>query len=519
MLIKFFRNGQGGGNAPVNYLVAREVLAYDENRDLIRKASGEPETVIRDPLPEVLRGNPGHMKMLIDACPHGWSYRAGVISFAPGDDPTEFQQQEVIDRFEDLAFAGLDADQFSTLWVRHSHECRVELHFCTPRMELTSGRSLNVAPPGYERVFDSLRDMFNKAYGWADPMDETRRQEVCLVPEAPQKAKGREALHEWILDQVSVGILTNRDEIATALNEAGFELPRLGKNYITVKDPESGERWRLRGEIFNENWRTETTVERATDLGDRGEGRGPSRLDGWSSAELVDRYRTYCDARADYNRGRYGTARERDLVELTAPDQANSPNRDEVASDDLFSIWPCDRDDHCDGVGSGGTDQTDRIERPWDHEDQRSGGNISDFGSFSQQNDSLHDRGSSSSLYSDREGMNHGEPDSTRARIAQICGAVDRSIRNLSQKLGKLGEAMGAGDERSSDWIGRLRERASTFARSVGRSIAVLDGRRAELGDRQRQAEREYSVNEARRDAVEERLAEIEGEHNYDFGL
>lgn len=53
MLIKFFPNGKGGGAGPVGYLTARTVLAYDENRDLIRDASGQPKHVTRNPLPEV----------------------------------------------------------------------------------------------------------------------------------------------------------------------------------------------------------------------------------------------------------------------------------------------------------------------------------------------------------------------------------------------------------------------------------------------------------------------------------
>ena len=56
MLIKFFPNGKGGGAGPVDYLTARTVLAYDENRDLIRDESGQPQQVARDPLPEILRG-------------------------------------------------------------------------------------------------------------------------------------------------------------------------------------------------------------------------------------------------------------------------------------------------------------------------------------------------------------------------------------------------------------------------------------------------------------------------------
>ena len=79
MLIKFFPNGKGGGAGPVEYLTARTVLAYDDNRDLIRNASGQPMTVTRAPLPEVVRGDPQGMIDLIDACPHKWTYRAGVV--------------------------------------------------------------------------------------------------------------------------------------------------------------------------------------------------------------------------------------------------------------------------------------------------------------------------------------------------------------------------------------------------------------------------------------------------------
>ena len=87
MIISFFSTGTGGGVAPVDYLTAREVLAYDENRNLIRDDTGQPQTKIRDPLPEVLHGNPDQTRHLIDASPNKWSYTAGVISFAEGDDP------------------------------------------------------------------------------------------------------------------------------------------------------------------------------------------------------------------------------------------------------------------------------------------------------------------------------------------------------------------------------------------------------------------------------------------------
>ena len=128
MIISFFSSGTGGGAAPVDYLTAREVLAYDENRNLIRDDYGQPQIKIRDPLPEVLHGNPDRTRDLIDASANKRSYTAGVISFADSDQPSEDAQQEAIELFEALAFAGLEADQYDCLWVRHMHEGNVELH-------------------------------------------------------------------------------------------------------------------------------------------------------------------------------------------------------------------------------------------------------------------------------------------------------------------------------------------------------------------------------------------------------
>ncbi len=299
MLIKFFPNGKGAGAGPVGYLVTREVLAYDANRDLICDADGQPMTVIRDPLPEVLRGDPARTEALIDACRNQWTYRAGVISFASEDAPTEAQQVEVMNAFEALAFAGMDSEQFDLLWVRHSHEDRVELHFCTPRLELTTGKSLNIAPPGYQTAYDSLRDLMNKAHAWADPMDLDHAQEVQTTVEAPTRAQGREELHEWILDQISVGTITDRASMVDALTDAGFDLPRVSKNYITAKDPNTGERWRLKGEIFHDDWQADP-AEREIE---RGYGQDPKRarrLDGFSTAELQDRYSSMCIVQAHF---------------------------------------------------------------------------------------------------------------------------------------------------------------------------------------------------------------------------
>ncbi|WP_228866496.1 relaxase/mobilization nuclease domain-containing protein [Roseibium aggregatum] len=317
MLIKLFRSGKGGGAAPVDYLTASHVLAYDGNRDLIRDDAGVPLMKSRDPLPEVLAGDPDHTRALIDACPHAWTYRAGVISFDKDDHPTEEQQQTVMDAFDELAFAGLDRDQVDMLWVRHSHEGRVELHFCTPRMELTSGKSLNIAPPGYQKAMDALRDMLNKEYGWADPQDPSRSQDIKQLPEKKLRAQGREDIQNWLEDLIVAGRISSRPDMVAALEGAGFELPRQGKTYLTVKDPDSDTRWRLKGDIFHADWTREKTAQRAAERDPRADAPGGSeRLAARSLSDLRDEYRAHIEKRRLYNQQRYplvSGGNERDL--------------------------------------------------------------------------------------------------------------------------------------------------------------------------------------------------------------
>ncbi|WP_199823634.1 relaxase/mobilization nuclease domain-containing protein [Labrenzia sp. OB1] len=329
MLIKLFRSGKGGGSAPVDYLIASHVLAYDGNRDLIRDDAGVPLMKSRDPLPEVLAGDPDHTRALIDACPHAWTYRAGVISFDKDDHPTDEQQQAVMDAFDELAFAGLDRDQVDMLWVWHSHEGRVELHFCTPRMELTSGKSLNIAPPGYQKAMDSLRDMLNKEHGWADPQDPSRSQDIKQLPEKKLRAQGREDIQHWLEDLIVAGRISSRPDMVAALEGAGFELPRQGKTYLTVKDPDSDTRWRLKGDIFHADWTREKTAERAAEREHRASAPGSERLAARSHSDLRGEYRAHVEKRRLYNEQRYplvpGDA-ERDLGKALEVERGTDPS-------------------------------------------------------------------------------------------------------------------------------------------------------------------------------------------------
>jgi hypothetical protein len=500
MLIKFFRNGKGAGAGPVGYLVADKVLAYDDNRDLIRDADGQPMTVTREPLPEVLRGNPNRTEALIDASRHQWTYRAGVISFAAEDAPTEEQQSEVMDNFERLAFAGLDPTQYEVLWVRHTHEDRVELHFCTPRLELTSGRSLNIAPPGYEKAFDSLRDVMNQRHGWADPMELERTQEVRDTIETPTRAQGREELHAWLQDQISVGLITDRASMVDALADAGFDLPRVGKAYLTAQDPDTGERWRLKGEIFHEDWQADPAEREA----ERGTGHDPAglrRLDGIPARELQDRFEQNCDHRASYNRDRYPhlSATEQEL----ADDLALADHGDVLGGDRLDDGRELALDSPTDELGTDGLGPD---------ADRQGGRDLAGAGPNQNAAEDLHAGRQISDLHQDRGGLDDDTPDSLGTRLARLRRAVGDGLRGLSKGIERVRGTLDDQDAEPDGWIGRLRVSAHSIANGVRGCVARLVERGAELRDAAHATRDELEISEGRRREAEKELEEREVE-------
>jgi len=246
MLIKFF-GGTGGGAGIATYLVDPDRAGRE----------GAP--------PEVLRGDIRRTQELIDSTDRKWTYTTGVISFAPEDNPTVGQQAALMDDFERLAFAGLEKDQYDITWVRHSHTSggRIELHFLLPRMELSSGRAFNIAPPGWEGTYAALRDSYNYAHGWARPDDPDRARTQEHATEAPARAETREAITAYLEGRILSGEILDRAGILTALAEAGFETPRAGKSYITARDPQTGARWRLKGRIYEQTWTRDAELDRA----------------------------------------------------------------------------------------------------------------------------------------------------------------------------------------------------------------------------------------------------------------
>ncbi len=161
------------------------------------------------------------------------------------------------------AWAGLEADRYS--WTAVLHRERgggVHVHILTARYDLETGKSLNIAPPGWQKTFDPLRDTFNHEHGWSRPDDPARArtqqpghrayiEAAHLRAGLEHEADPRELLRDYLMQRVEHGVVRSRADVVSTLEGAGLEVPRQGRDYVTARDPESGKRWRLKGRCTN----------------------------------------------------------------------------------------------------------------------------------------------------------------------------------------------------------------------------------------------------------------------------
>ena len=300
MHVKFLPHGKGSARAAVKYLVG-ELDAEGREREGV----------------EVWRGNPDMVAAVADSLDFEKKYTSAVIAWAPEDRPTGEQIEAVLDEFEKTAWAGLEPDRYA--WTAVLHRERgggVHAHILAAQCDLQTGRSLNIAPPGWQKTFDPLRDAFNHEHGWSRPDDPARARaqrpgHVAYIEASKlragleHEADPRTLIRDYLVQRVEHGAVKGRADVVSALEDVGLDVPRQGKDYITARDPDTGKRWRLRGELYERDFEP-GRLDRPTEeqAGGRPEAnRGRSRARARAARRELERRRK---RRAAFHRGRYG---------------------------------------------------------------------------------------------------------------------------------------------------------------------------------------------------------------------
>jgi len=287
--MKVFAHGRGNGAKAINYVI-----------DPLRKGREESP-------PEVLRGDPEAVQRVIGSTDRVWKYTSGVLSWAPQDKVSPQLEKEVMDDFEKFAFAGLEPDQYSILWVRHSHAGHHEMHFIIPRTELRSDKAMNPCPPNWHKQYDVWRDLWNERQQWARP-DELKRSRLLQPgkdihsPKGKQLHNFRKTVTDFLAQGIADGLHKDRADLIKALDEVGLSVVRQGKKYITLELPEDKKRVRLKGGIYESSWRAERQAERANELAVAGSGADRQQRIERLERELAE----VCRKRAEFHHSRYG---------------------------------------------------------------------------------------------------------------------------------------------------------------------------------------------------------------------
>ena len=306
MIIKFLSNGTGDPQLAASYLIG-------EHDHLGDKRAGV----------EIVRGDPIVFAAIASSLNFKFCYTSVVINWSPEDDVSDEHLNEVLDLFEEHAFSGFRSEQYHMTAVMHADDDGSRhLHILIPRVELTTGKSLNVAPPGHRHYFDPLRDFLNHKYGWIRPDDPARMKTTkpknhhvlqnASAVKAGLQGQARktrvEMIDAYIEQRIMFGSINNRNQLVQSLKEIG-EIGQVANKSISLKYQKT--RDRLEGEFYHAGFSFSAYREaRTRQTGIRSvlpRSQEQSTECSAGLSELLERMETVRRKRAEYNQKYYRT--------------------------------------------------------------------------------------------------------------------------------------------------------------------------------------------------------------------
>ena len=291
MLVKFFKRGNGSCKATMDYL-----LGKDRDREHAKILQGDPEIT----------------RQLADSLEFKHKYTVGVLSFEEKDldDKTK---REIMADFEKALLCGLERDQYDITWIEHQDKGRLELNFIIPKVDLYSGKAMN---PYFDKVdrdlVDTWKNVTNHKYGLTNPNDPEKKQSHIISQNLPRDKKElSESIGNSLFISLSEGTINNRNDVIKHIESLGLEIARITPTAISIKDPENGRNIRLKGEMYEENFRYS---ERYTEQ-KRAEGDEFRRNFAESSPREREKLSTLIEAKRDFNNKRYQPIRRENQQE------------------------------------------------------------------------------------------------------------------------------------------------------------------------------------------------------------
>lgn len=325
MHIKFTKHGKGCPRKAVGYLLAEKDAKGDFRPDI-----------------QTLRGDAQTFVAITESLNFDYRYSSAVIAWSKEDNPSDAQIQETLDQFEKHAFANLDPTRYHMNAVLHvARDGSKHVHVLVPRVDLGTGKSLNIAPPGHEKYFDKLRDYLNEKYTWSKPDDlailkadvqlphHTHSQRLAAIEinfAGKTKPEKKELLNKIVAQRINAGVIQDRNDVVQTLAEYGI-ITRNAKDTISVKLHGDKTAVKLAGEFYKDGFNVTAYAEnRARAEADQSASRA-NEVDAKRVNELYNKLQRATESRARFFADRYAETltdhRQRDTTAQSSFDQQN----------------------------------------------------------------------------------------------------------------------------------------------------------------------------------------------------
>ena len=323
MHIKFTKHGKGCPRKAVGYLLAEKDAKGDLRPDI-----------------QTLRGDAQTFVAITESLDFDYRYSSAVIAWSKDDNPTDAQIQETLNQFEKHAFADLDPTRYHMNAVLHvAQDGSKHVHVLVPRVDLGTGKSLNIAPPGHEKYFDKLRDYLNEKYTWSKPDDlailkadvqlphHTHSQRLAAIEinfAGKTKPEKKELLNKIVAQRINAGVIQDRNDVVQTLAEYGI-ITRNAKDTISVKLHGDKTAVKLGGEFYKDGFNVTAYAEnRARAEADQSASRA-NEVDAKRVNELYNKLQRATESRARFFADKYQVPieiyRQRNTAELSELDQ------------------------------------------------------------------------------------------------------------------------------------------------------------------------------------------------------
>ena len=232
MVVKFFSNKKGGSSKAVNYLLNE------------REQQGTAR---------VLQGDPDLTRQIINSMDFKQKTTVGCLSFEEQNISEEMKYQLMKD-FENHLLPGMQ-DRYNILWVEHTDKGRLELNFVIPKIDLETKKSLN---PYYHKAdlprVEKWQDLQNLKYNYSSPKDPSKARTLQTDTKQIGLSKDYEQLDKLLHNLTEQGQLKNREHLIELLQSNSIEVTRKGKDYLSIKLPDSKKAKKFKGSIYDEKF-------------------------------------------------------------------------------------------------------------------------------------------------------------------------------------------------------------------------------------------------------------------------